>query len=156
MNDESHLSDLLVMKFGGTSMGSAERIRVASEIAAEHHARRSVIVVVSAMSKITDLLLTCLRTAEVGDQADLDKNLKTLNLRHFETCRELLPSSRQEAALAEVHSLIAEFSRIAKGVMMLGERPPRSIDEAIAIGERLSAFLMAQFLESKGIRAAAV
>jgi aspartokinase/homoserine dehydrogenase 1 len=156
MNDESHMSDLLVMKFGGTSMGSAERIRVAAEIAAEHHARRSVIVVVSAMSKITDLLLASLRTAEVGDQADLDKNLKTLNLRHFETCRELLPPSRQEAALAEVHSLIAEFSRIAKGVMMLGERPPRSIDEAIAIGERLSAFLMAQFLESKGIRAAAV
>jgi aspartate kinase len=157
MNDESApMSDLLVMKFGGTSMGSAERIRVAAQIAAEHHARRRVIVVVSAMSKITDLLLTCLRTAEVGDQADLDKNLKTLNLRHFETCRELLPSSRQEAALAEVHSLIAEFSRIAKGVMMLGERPPRSIDEAIAIGERLSAFLMAQFLESNGIRAAAV
>src|SRR5580658_4271553 len=150
------MSDLLVMKFGGTSMGSAERIRVAAQIAAEHHARRPVIVVVSAMSKITDLLLTCLRTAEVGDQADLDKNLKTLNLRHFETCRELLPPSRQEAAMAEVHSLIAEFSRIAKGVMMLGERPPRSIDEAIAIGERLSAFLMAQFLESTGIRAAAV
>jgi aspartokinase/homoserine dehydrogenase 1 len=150
------MSDLLVMKFGGTSMGSAERIRVAAQIAAEHHARRPVIVVVSAMSKITDLLLTCLRTAEVGDQADLDKNLKTLNLRHFETCRELLPPSRQEAAMAEVHSLIAEFSRIAKGVMMLGERPPRSIDEAIAIGERLSAFLMAEFLESGGIRAAAV
>jgi aspartate kinase len=150
------MSDLLVMKFGGTSMGSAERIRAAAKIAAEHHARRPVIVVVSAMSKITDLLLACLRTAEAGDQRDLDKSLKTLNLRHFETCRELLPASRQEATLKEVHGLIAEFSRIAKGVMMLGVRPPRSVDEAIAIGERLSAFLMAQFLESEGIRAAAV
>jgi aspartate kinase len=150
------MSDLLVMKFGGTSMGSAERIRVAARLAVEHHSRRPVIVVVSAMSKITDLLLTCLRAAEAGDQAGLDHSLKTLNLRHFETCRELLPPSRQEAALGEVHNLISEFSRIAKGVLMLGERPPRSIDEAIAIGERLSAFLMAEYLESEGIRAAAV
>jgi aspartokinase/homoserine dehydrogenase 1 len=150
------MSGLLVMKFGGTSMGSAERIKVAAHIAAGHHANRPVIAVVSAMSKITDLLLACLRQAEAGDQAELDKNLKTLNLRHFETCRELLPQSRQETALAGIHSLITEFSRIAKGVMMLGERPPRSIDEAVAIGERLSALLMAEYLESEGIRAAAV
>ena len=50
-----------------------------------------------------------------------------------------------------MQALISEFSRIAKGMMMLGERPPRSMDEAIAIGERLSAFLMAEFLESEGI-----
>jgi aspartate kinase len=108
------------------------------------------------MSKVTDLLLDSLRKAEAGDQADLDENLKLLYARHFDVCRELLPAARQEAALAGVHSLITEFSRIAKGMMMLGERPPRSIDEAIAIGERLSAFLLAEFLESEGIRAAAV
>ena len=95
-------------------------------------------IVVSAMSKITDLLLDSLRKAEAGDTADLDANLKTLNARHFECCRELLPASRHDAALAGVHALISEFSRIAKGCMMLGERPPRSIDEAIAIGEQLS------------------
>ncbi len=150
------MSNLLVMKFGGTSMGSAERIKVAAHIAAEHHANRPVVAVVSAMSKITDLLLACLRQAEAGDQADLEQSLKTLNLRHFEACRELLPQSRQEPALAGIHGLITEFSRIAKGVMMLGEKPPRSIDEAIAIGERLSALLMAEYLESEGIRAAAV
>jgi len=150
------MSDLLVMKFGGTSMGSAERIKVAAQISAEQHAHRPVVAVVSAMSKVTDLLLDSLRKAEAGDRADLDANLKVLNTRHFECCRELIPTSRQQAALAGVHALIAEFSRIATGVMMLGERPPRSIDEAIAIGERLSAFLMAEYLESQGIRAAAV
>ena len=108
------------------------------------------------MSKVTDLLLDSLRKAEAGDQADLDENLKQLYTRHFDCCRELLPAARQEAALAGVHALISEFSRIAKGMMMLGERPPRSIDEAIAIGERLTAFLLAEYLESEGIRAAAV
>src|SRR5579871_3845483 len=131
------MSDLLVMKFGGTSMGSAARIRVAAQISAEQHALRPVAVIVSAMSKVTDLLLDSLRKAEAGDQADLDANLKTLYARHFECCRELLPPNRQEAALAGLHALISEFSRIAKGCMMLGDRPPRSTDEAIAIGERL-------------------
>lgn len=150
------MSDLLVMKFGGTSMGSSARIRVAAEISAAQHAKRPVVTVVSAMSKVTDLLLDSLRKAEAGDQVGLDENLKTLYARHFEVCRELLPASRQEASLAGVHALIGEFSRIAKGMMMLGERPPRSIDEAVAIGERLSAFLLAEFLESEGVAATAV
>ncbi|PYT16799.1 MAG: hypothetical protein DMG59_09365 [Acidobacteria bacterium] len=51
------VGNLLVMKFGGTSMGSAERIRVAARISAEHRAQRPVVTVVSAMSQVTDLLL---------------------------------------------------------------------------------------------------
>ena len=51
------MNDLLVMKFGGTSMGSAERIRVAASICAGQMRERPVVAVVSAMSKITDLLL---------------------------------------------------------------------------------------------------
>ncbi len=137
-------------------MGSAARIRVAAEISAEQHAKRPVVTVVSAMSKVTDLLLDSLRKAEAGDQADLDENVKQLYNRHFEVCRELLPTARHEMVLAGVHSLISEFSRIAKGMMMLGERPPRSIDEAVAIGERLSAYLLAEYLESQGILACAV
>jgi len=150
------MNSLLVMKFGGTSMGSAERIRVAAHLSREQHEKRPVVIIVSAMSKITDLLLDSLRKAEAGDQADLDRNLKTLYARHFECCRELLPGARQEAALAGIHSLIGEFSRIAKGCMMLNDRPPRSIDEAVAIGERLSALMMAEYLESEGVPAAAV
>jgi len=150
------VGNLLVMKFGGTSMGSAERIRVAARLSAEHRAQRPVVTVVSAMSQVTDLLLDSLRKAEAGDQSDLDRNTKQLYTRHFETCRELLPASRQEIAMAGIHRLIGEFSRIAKGMMMLGERPPRSIDEAVAIGERLSALMMAEFLESEGVRAEAI
>jgi len=144
------------MKFGGTSMGSAERIRVAARLSAAQHARRPVVIVVSAMSKVTDLLLDSLRKAEAGDETDLDANLRKLTERHVETCEELIPAGRREAVLDGVHGLIGEFSRIARGMMMLGERPPRSIDEAIAIGERLSALMIAAYLESEGIRSTAV
>ena len=150
------MSNLLVMKFGGTSMGSAERIRVAARLITEQSALRPVVVVVSAMSKVTDLLLDSLRKAEAGDQADLDANLEKLSARHRECCRGLLPKEKQHEATAGVERLIAEFARIARGVMMLGERPPRSVDEAVAVGERLSAYLMALHMESEGMPAVAV
>ena len=99
------MKNLLVMKFGGTSMGSAERIRVGSEITAGERAKRPVVVVVSAMSKITDLLLDSLRRAEAGDEAGLEANLGKLLERHVTTCRELLPPAKQETALGAVQGL---------------------------------------------------
>jgi len=148
------------MKFGGTSVGSAERMRVAAGIAAgtaaEREPRRPVVIVVSAMSKITDLLLDTLRRAEAGDQAGLAANLAKLRERHLATCHELLPPDRQQVAADGIAHLIAEFERIAGGMLMLNEMPPRSVDEAVAIGERLSALLIAEYLNAQGTPAEAV
>jgi bifunctional aspartokinase / homoserine dehydrogenase 1 len=153
LNNRSHL---LVMKFGGTSMGSAERIEAAARLTLEQHAKRPVAIVVSAMSKITDLLLETLRQAEEGDEAGVDARLKALTDRHLMCCRELLPEGFQEAARDGIGGLLGEFARIARGVLMLGERPLASVDRAVAIGERLSALLMAAYLQSQGTTAAAV
>jgi len=147
---------LLVMKFGGSSMGSAERIKAAARLIAGQHAKRPVVIVVSAMSKVTDLLLDSMRKAETADEAGLEANLRQLTERHMSCCRELLPVAFQENAITGVRGLIHEFSRIAKGIMMLGERPPQSVDKAMAVGERLSALMMAAHLEAEGIRATAV
>ena len=144
------------MKFGGTSMGSAARIAVAARLTSEQHERRPVAIVVSAMSKITDLLLDTMRRAEAADEAGVDTNLTTLRDRHIECCRELLPEPAQAAAMAGVTALIDEFARIAKGIMMLGERPVQSADRAVAIGERLSALLMAAYMNALGTPAEAV
>src|SRR6478752_5255690 len=108
------LKDLLVMKFGGTSMGSAERMQVAAKLTAEQHAKRPVAIVVSAMSKVTDLLLDTLARAEAGDEPALETNLVALHARHTECLRSLLPHDHQAAAKEIVESLIAEFSRIAR------------------------------------------
>lgn len=144
------------MKFGGTSMGSAERIRIAASICEEHHKQRPVAVIVSAMSKITDLLLDTLRHAEGGDENGLEKNLQALAARHRETCEGLLEGELRDRTQAQIDSIAAEFERIARGVLMLGERPPKSVDEAIAVGERLSSHLIAAYLCSRGIDAFAV
>jgi aspartokinase/homoserine dehydrogenase 1 len=150
------LKDLLVMKFGGTSMGSAERIRIACGIAAEQYARRPVVCVVSAMSKITDLLLDSMRRAEGGDESGLRADVEKLRRRHLEACAELVPAEQRNEVRAEIERLVVDFERIARGMMMLGERPPRSVDEAVAVGERLSSLLMAAHLESLGIRSQAI
>jgi aspartokinase/homoserine dehydrogenase 1 len=151
------MNNLLVMKFGGTSMGSAERIRVAAAICTEQKAQRPVLAVVSAMSGVTDLLLGALRHAEADDEAGIESSIRTLSERHEKTCHELLGEpARCDRALAGIRDLIADFRRIAHGMLMLGDRPPKSVDEAIAIGERLSALMIAEYLESSGIAARAI
>ena len=150
------MNDLLVMKFGGTSVGSAERMRVTAALSARERAKRPVIIVVSAMSKITDLLLDTMRHAEGGDRNGIATNLAALRSRHEDACRGLLPETRHAAVIAAIHELIREFERIVNGMAMLSDRPPRSVDEAVAIGERLSALLISEHLKAEGTPAAAV
>ncbi len=150
------MNDLLVMKFGGTSVGSAERMRAAAGLAARERAKRPVVMVVSAMSKITDLLLDTMRHAEGGDRDGIALNLAALRSRHEDACRGLLPETRHAAVIAAIHELIREFERIVNGMAMLNERPPRSVDEAVAVGERLSALLLAEHLKADGIPAVAI
>src|SRR5579863_6559367 len=148
------MNNLLVMKFGGTSMGSPERIRVAAQICTEQKTKRPVVAVVSAMSGVTDLLLATLRHAEADDEAGIESSIRSLSDRHEKTCCELLGEPvRCDRAMEGIRELVADFRRIAHGMLMLGERPPRSVDEAVAIGERLSALLISQYLQSTGVPA---
>ena len=92
------MDNLLVMKFGGTSVGSAERMKVACDLIAQAAARRPVVAVVSAMSKITDLLLDATKHAEAGDQAGLDYDLHQLEQRHLTAADALIPASPKTGA----------------------------------------------------------
>ena len=90
------MNDLLVMKFGGTSVGSAERMRVAAGLAAggARTAARW-----RSWSRPCRRSPTCcsdtMRHAEAGDRAGMDANLAALRSRHEDACRELLPEPRQ-------------------------------------------------------------
>jgi aspartate kinase len=150
------MNNLLVMKFGGTSVGNAERIRAVASITGGQARERPVAIVVSAMSKVTDLLLETLRRAEGGDTAGVESDVGKLRARHVETCRELIPAARQAPVLDDVNTILGDFERIARGIALLGEAPPRSVDEAVAVGERLSVRLVTACLEHQGVRAAAI
>jgi aspartate kinase len=144
------------MKFGGTSVGSSERMKVACNLISLEAARRPVVAVVSAMSKITDLLLDTTRHAEGGDQTGVDRGLEQLETRHRAAARDLVPAAELARVESALDELIADFRRIVNGMLMLAYRPPRAVDEAIAVGERLSAVLISEHLLSRGIPAEAV
>ncbi len=149
-------SNLLVMKFGGTSVGSAERIANCVELIAKARCERPVVAVVSAMSKITDALLETMRRAEAGDEAGMEANIRQMEERHLAVVEALFEPQRRAELTAGVRGLLQEFRRICHGMRMLGERPPRSVDEAVATGEKLSALITAALLDARGVAAEAV
>ena len=150
------MKNLLVMKFGGTSLGDAASIKIAAQICAEAQRQRPTAVIVSAMSKVTDMLLETLRHAEGGDAAGVETMLAKLAAKHRECCEGLLDGPARAETQETLNGILTEFVRIAQGILMLGERPPRSVDEAIAVGERLSANLIAAYLRAQGSDAIAV
>ena len=147
---------LLVMKFGGSSVGSAERIACAAAIIASHADTYRVVVVVSAMAKVTDALLETLRHAEAGDARAVDTALAAFRERHMDACSTLLAEDSRQETVQQANKYIDAFGRIARGMLMLGERPPRSVDDAVSAGEKLSALLCSERLRSLGIEAIAV
>ena len=147
---------LVVMKFGGTSVGSAQRIDHATELIRRCAAENRVVVVVSAMSKITDLLLDTMKLAAAGEESEVESNLATLRERHLEAAAELLGGEALETARGEIEALVDGFARTARGMAMLRERPPRSVDEAVTAGERLCALLVSAVLRKNEIASEAV
>ncbi len=139
-------------------MGTAARMRVAADLVAGPEKPR--LVVVSAMSKITDLLLETLHHAELSDRAAVAQNIARLRSRHIEAASELFsdPANEEQRskAVRAINTLVTEFERITQGVLILGERPPRSVDEAISIGERLSAELFCHHLKAVGLNSRVV
>lgn len=150
------MENLLVMKFGGTSMGSPESLHTVASLCRRECERRPTVVAVSAMSKVTDMLLETMHRAERGDEQGLNENLARLARRHEETCAALLPNGQAEETREKLAALLGRFEQIARGMMLLRERPPRALDEALSIGELLSATLLVDFLSSEGQHAVLV
>ena len=136
-----------VLKFGGTSLGSPDAIRRASAIIREAAQRGAIAVVVSAFSGVTDQLLCCARWAE-KQNPELRQELRRLRMRHFETARKLFPAKLREEARAPLEQLFKELEgrlmRIEKGKAA----SVQDLDAVAGIGERLSAPIIAAYLNS--------
>ena len=149
-------NSLLVMKFGGTSVGSPEAIARAARLVAEQARIRPVAVVVSAMSQVTNLLLATLAAGERGNADVVECNLEQLRRTHFEACDQLLPEDRAQRVSKRIAEILDGFARVARGMLLLRERPPRAVDEAAPTGERISALLVSELLAAIGVSAKSV
>ena len=147
---------MLVMKFGGTSVGTGERIAGVAELVAGRLSEGP-FVVVSAMGGVTDSLLALSRAAREGDRAAADAALATLGERHLAAIEALGLAPEAAAALREeVARELARLGGLATGVALLGELSARTSDAICAAGEILSAALAAAALEKCGVATARV
>jgi aspartate kinase len=143
---------MIVMKFGGTSVQDAEAIDRAAAIVRQRLAQKP-IVVVSAMAKVTDQLLTMARAAGAGDRKTALKLSRALRERHYNTAGELLGT----ALFTQFHSdLGVEFEaldELLRGIAAVGELTPRTTDHVAAFGEILSSRIVKAAFSARGIEA---
>jgi bifunctional aspartokinase / homoserine dehydrogenase 1 len=145
-----------VMKFGGTSVGDASRIRGAATIAAEASRTRRVVVVVSAMSGITNALIAAAEKSSGGDEAAGAAMAQLLATRHHEAILALIPESESRRnLLAEIDKLIEQVANFCRGCALLGELSPRAHDVIAGFGERLTARITAATIKELGVRCVA-
>jgi aspartokinase/homoserine dehydrogenase 1 len=132
-----------VLKFGGTSVGSAENLQKVKEILLGQD--DDVIVVVSALGGITDKILSAAKMAAIGTgyfQAELTE----INTRHFEVIEKLFTAEKQNLVKENTQILLDELGRIVQGVSLIGELTPKTLDKIGGFGERLSSFIISEFI----------
>jgi len=142
----------LVVKFGGTSVGSASAISQAADIVgALDAAGHQVVVVISAMSGITDALLSG-AAAAVSRRRDAVRDIAaTIQAKHEKAATELhLSGEDGRATLEAVRSRLDEFILLCDALAVLGEASPRALDAVSSLGERMSIHLVAAALRVRG------
>jgi aspartokinase/homoserine dehydrogenase 1 len=148
----------LVMKFGGTSVGSAEALSQATQIIKDARQGYSrVVVVTSAMSGVTDLLLKSASLAALGNIDSLPEVEVKLREKHFSAADALIRDERLcKAAKGEVNCLIELLVDLCRAIAVLGEASPRAMDAVASLGERMNVRLLAAVAQEAGIKAKAI
>jgi bifunctional aspartokinase / homoserine dehydrogenase 1 len=156
----------LVMKFGGTSVGSVEALKSATQIIRD--AKKDwdrVIVVTSAMSGVTNLLLDsaarAAKSAGATHASSLQEYLQevesTLRAKHFDALDALVENVElRDATKREISELVFTLIDLCKAIAVLGEASPRALDTVASLGERMSVRLLAAVVNDAGLKARAI
>ncbi len=148
------MPNMIVMKFGGTSVEDAVAIRRVAQIVRGRLKRRPV-VVVSAMAGVTDALVRMSNAAANGEEEPALAELKKVRERHFEAARELVEEGLDDL-LAAFEENFGSLEALLKGVCAVGELSPRTTDLVLSYGEVLSSMLVAAAFESAGLNSSHV
>ncbi len=140
------------MKFGGSSVGTADSIsqvvKIISDTAREEHDR--VAVVSSAMQGITNMLTELAGTASKS-RGDYRGNLAAIEKKHFDAAKLLMDVRNQSSVLAELKKMINELEELIHGVYLLRELSLRTMDLVLSFGERLSCTLISHYARQEGL-----
>ncbi|MFQ6101396.1 MAG: aspartate kinase [Anaerolineae bacterium] len=148
----------LTVKFGGTSVGSTAAIRQAAEIVQTQAQKWDrLVVVVSAMSGVTDALINSAQAAASGDDKTYRAIVADLRVRHHGVVDALLPQDGERVQLlAQVDKFMDELAAFCYSIHILGEVTPRAMDAVTSLGERINARIVAAALRQRGLRSETV
>jgi bifunctional aspartokinase / homoserine dehydrogenase 1 len=138
-----------VLKFGGTSVGSVDSIRKVVEILKTY--KKQYVVVFSAMSGITNQLI------EVGTKAAQTDDsykalLKDIEQKHSQAVKSLMDIKTQSKVIAGVKVKFNELEDLLHGIYLLKELSPRTLDLIQSFGERLSCYIVSEYMKQAGIK----
>src|SRR5262249_43576940 len=142
---------MIVMKFGGSSVESAGAIERVSGIV-KARLEQMPVVVVSAMGKTTNKLLAIASAAIEGDRQAYIRQLHDLRDFHSREARIVVPLAHRAALDRLLDEHFQELTELVKGLAVLGELTPRSIDAISSYGERLSSRIVSLAFEYFGMR----
>ena len=144
-----------VHKFGGTSVGDALRIAAVARLLRDLSSECGLVVVASAMAGVTDALIAAAAAATRGDRDEGAKLLDAVRARHLAALAQLHVDGEPEVA-AEIGRIVEEVTDLVRAVAHLHELTPRTRDDIVASGEKLSVRLLTAALTAVGARAGAV
>jgi len=143
---------MIVRKFGGSSMGSAESLRDIIKIVKSYRGKQTI--VVSAMSGVTDTLLEATRAALAGRRSKVKKVLADLLTRHVKTIEAVVQNEQIQIKVINYFKKVLDgLSGFLKAIEELGELSTRSRNTIMAVGERLSAKMLAGILTDSSLPA---
>ncbi len=146
---------MIVMKFGGTSVEDAAALERVCGIVASR-ADRNPLVVVSAMGKTTDRLVEMARLAASGDIKGAQAKLDGIAEHHLREALAAVPENDQDAVRKFLEGNFDHIRDVIRGLAIVGELTPRSLDLILSFGERLSSVVVAHALRKKGLRGVAI
>jgi len=144
---------MISMKFGGTSVGDIQRLKDVVRIVQTYLSMKPAIIA-SAMSGITDTLLDTARLSVRRETEKVRTNFETLKEKHVNVANTLVENPQRRKELTDRQSaLFEELANLLRGVGLLSELSPRSLDAIASFGEILSCLQIAAILNDKGIPA---
>ncbi|MEI7770927.1 MAG: aspartate kinase [Chloroflexales bacterium] len=150
----------VVMKFGGTSVGSADAIRHVAAIVSDTHRDHEAVVVVSAMNapdlRTTDSLIAAAHAAAQGDGDATAQVAPRLLELHMHAAAVLASPAECAALEPELRAMLDYLSDLSRSIAVLGELTPRALDLFSGLGERINARLIAAALRGAGVPAQAI
>lgn len=144
---------MLVQKFGGTSVGTPQRILDVIHLVQESQLKdQDIWVVASAFTGVTNKLITVAKKGLARDPS-AEEELAAIESRHLEAVRTLLPGSEQDVVAQWVQAQLQELRDLAHGIAHLRELTPRTLDAVMSFGEQLSCYIIAAAMNANRLPA---